>query len=80
MRYIKEQIEQYKDRQSKKKLNDIIAISKEKFQIREYNGEVYLTVDGQLICPMSMLRNDEVSVLSDIRDLFIDRKCAGIER
>ena len=80
MRYIKEQIEQYKDRQSKKKLNDIIAISKEKFQIREYNGEVYLTVDGQLICPMSMLRNDEVSVLSDIRDLYIDRKCAGIER
>ena len=80
MRYIKEQIEQYKDRHSKKKLNDIIAISKEKFQIREYNGEVYLTVDGQLICPMSMLRNDEVSVLSDIRDLYIDRKCAGIER
>lgn len=41
------------------------------FQIEENDGSLWLTFDGNLICPTTMLNGDALSVLKEIRQLYI---------
>ena len=43
------------------------------YQVKEYNGEIWLTYDGNLICPVSMLKEGPVESLNKIRAYYMVR-------
>lgn len=43
------------------------------YQLCEYNGEIWLTYGDHLICPTEMLKDDAVTVVKTVRQLFVDR-------
>ena len=47
--------------------------AKELYQVQEYQGEIWLTFDGRLVCPASMLKDSPVDALKTMRALYIER-------
>ena len=45
------------------------------FQLCEYDGEMWLTFNGNLILPTSCLKDDPLATLAHIRELFVKREC-----
>ena len=45
--------------------------AREIFQIREHNGEIWLTHCGSLVCPCSMLNVEPVEALREMRGLYV---------
>lgn len=43
------------------------------YQVQEYNGELWLTFNGNLFCPASMMKNDAVDSVGELRKMFIER-------
>lgn len=50
----------------------IIEKSDELFQIREFLGELWLTYNGNCVCPMSMFKSDTLYALKEMRNLYIE--------
>lgn len=48
------------------------------FQLTEYDGSIWLTYNGCLVCPCSMLKDAPVNALQQMRDCYINRN-AGQE-
>lgn len=46
--------------------------AKEIYQIKEKNGELWLTFNGYSVIPASMLRDDIITSLETLRNLFIN--------
>jgi len=44
------------------------------YQIREFDGELWLTYSDGLVCPCSMLNVSPVEAIKTMRDLYIKRK------
>lgn len=44
------------------------------FQITEYDGEIWITFNGNLVCPSSMLNLEPVEAIRKMRELYIKRK------
>lgn len=53
-----------------------IKDSKSMFQVREYNGELWLTHGESLICPCSYFKEDYAKVLHKVRESYIKRQLA----
>ena len=47
--------------------------ARDKFQIEEFNGYLYLTCDNTLVCPMDMFDQEPIDALIMIRDLYVKR-------
>lgn len=47
--------------------------SKDIYQIKEYDGEIWLTYNGALICPMALFSEKPIEVLSKIRESYVKR-------
>lgn len=43
------------------------------YQIQEYGGEIWLTYNGNLICPCSMLNEDPVKAIGVMREMYVAR-------
>lgn len=43
------------------------------FQITEYQNELWITFNGNLVCPCSMLNMEPVDALTKMRELYIKR-------
>lgn len=43
------------------------------FQLRENNGEIWLTFADSLVCPATMLKDDVVKAVSEMRRMYIER-------
>lgn len=43
------------------------------YQIREMNGQLWLTYDGCPVIPSTMLKTDIVATLNVIRNLYVER-------
>lgn len=43
------------------------------FQVREYEGKLWLTFSGNLICPCDMFKSEPMNSLNEIRDLYVER-------
>ena len=65
-----------------KSLTDILFGSKRertkkeaetKFQITEYDGKLWLTVDNTLVCPDDMFCYETITTLTEIRRLYVER-------
>lgn len=49
------------------------------YQIKEFNGELWITYNGALICPTDMLAGDDsVKALQEIRELYVDRNATEV--
>lgn len=44
------------------------------FQIKEKGGELWLTYNGWLVCPCSMLKDTPVDAITKMRELYIERE------
>ncbi len=47
--------------------------AEEAFQITEYGGELWFISDRCLICPCSMMKDDPLESLKELRRLFVER-------
>ena len=47
--------------------------SRSLYQLCEFNGEIWLTYGGNLVCPSSMLKDEPVEAVEKMRDLYIGR-------
>ena len=69
-----------KENNRKRKENEkrmrAIALANDLFQVCEYKNAIWLTYDGELICPCSMF-NDSLflpgALLQQMRDLYVER-------
>ena len=47
--------------------------AQETYQIKEFDGKLWLTKDGALICPMDMFQAKPIDALDEIRGLYVKR-------
>lgn len=47
--------------------------AQEKYQIEEYNGVLWITLDGTLVVPESLLGEDAITVVKKLRDMYVER-------
>ena len=52
---------------------NLLAKSKEVYQLQEYMGEIWLIHNGGLVCPQKMLNGNIIDVLNEIRCMYIAR-------
>ena len=43
------------------------------YQIQEYDGRLWLTFSGALVCPTDMFKNAPIDSLNEIRNLYVER-------
>ena len=54
-----------------RKRRDIVQRAEYLFQVKEHGGELWLTFSGCLVCPASMLKNDVVKAVEEMRNLYM---------
>lgn len=45
----------------------------EVFQLKEYDNQIWLVVNGGLVCPVSMLNEEPVVAINMMRVMYMDR-------
>lgn len=70
MNKIAKRIRDWRRRKERKYLEDFV---KSGLQVREYEGEYWLTVRGEAVLPERFLKNDAVSTLKELRPMFVER-------
>ena len=73
MKTIQQLRAQYRTRKRTKNYHELLERSCDLFQLKEYLSEIWLTYDGNLICPVSFLKGEPVSALQEIRKLYVQR-------
>ena len=43
------------------------------YQIQEYDGKLWLTFGGALVCPTDMFKTEPIETLTEIRKLYVER-------
>lgn len=43
------------------------------YQIQEFDGKLWLTYNGALICPMTLFSESPIDTLNEIRILYVER-------
>ena len=64
-------------------LKQAIEKSEELYQICEFNGDIWLTYDGHLVCPITMFADSTfaVTILKQMREYYLkDVKGLNIEK
>jgi hypothetical protein len=82
MRWFKELIAKRKERWHKNAINGAKSEAKRLFQIKEYNSLLWLTYNGQLVAPFTLLCGGEdvnecIALLNTIRDIYVERVLNG---
>ena len=65
--------ERYKQNRDESNHEDVVRNSQRLFQLTEYNGEIWLTYEGELVCPCSMLKEEPVKAVCAMRNLYVER-------
>ena len=60
-------------REQEKKLVENTERAADLYQIREYESQLWLTFNGNLICPCSMLNDEPVVALNVMRKMYVER-------
>lgn len=61
----------YRKSQAEKKRQDDIANAERIFQVKEHNGELWLTHDGRLVCPCTMLTEPPCEAVKKMREYYL---------
>ena len=64
-------------RRYNKAYKSAMRMSEYLYQVREYQGELWLTFNDSLVCPCALLRGDITDVLVDIRSAYVTRRMIG---
>lgn len=46
----------------------------ELYQIKEHNGELWITYDGRLFAPQSLFTEDVIAIIGNLRECYIKEK------
>ena len=66
-------VKKIKERRDEIRLHRLHEKAKYAFQIQELNGQLWLTSFGVCVLPCEMLKEDPLSVLVTIRELWVKR-------
>ena len=66
-------IEKYFGPTEAEKKKEVIENANTLYQVCEFNGELWITYVGSLVCPCSMLKDDAVEAIRKMRELYIER-------
>lgn len=66
-------VEKYFGQTDEQKKAEAAETAAELYQVREYNGELWLTYSGNLVCPSSMLKDEPVEAVRKMRELYVER-------
>ena len=85
MGWLRDLIKNRKEKWHKNAIKGAKREAERLFQIKEHNSLIWLTCNGQLIAPFTMLCSGEdvnecVALLRAIRDLYAERVVNGNER
>ena len=53
--------------------------AEEIYQLKEFDGEIWLTMNGALVCPERLLDGEAVSTLKSIRRLYVERNATDYD-
>ena len=53
--------------------------AKQIYQIEEFDGNIWLTYNGALVCPTDMFNDTPLAALSEIRQLYVERNTKSHE-
>ena len=48
------------------------------YQVREYEGEIWLTFNGEIVCPMGMFKEETIAALEMIREMYVRRNATDV--
>lgn len=71
---IKEYVKKWKNRRAMKKRLQREWKAEELFQLKEYNGKIWLTFNGNRVCPCDMLKEQPVEAVRQMRELYVEEK------
>jgi hypothetical protein len=54
--------------------NSVVGRANEAYNVMIYDDELWLTCNGALVCPCSMLKDEPVDAVEKMRKLFVERK------
>lgn len=69
---MKKIIQRIQQRMQEKRVREVKERADELFQLCENNGELWLTYAGYLVIPASLLANDPILTLKQIRQYYIE--------
>ena len=70
---IKDIIRKWRENAMRKKERDLFFRASELYQIREFDGCLWVTYDGKLICPLGMFSEDGITVITKMRTMYLSR-------
>ena len=74
MNYIREFLKRRSEKKAAALHEEMVADAVSLYQVQEYQGELWLTYSGNLVCPCSMLKSEPVESVAKMRELYIKRK------
>lgn len=71
--WIKKSYSDYKENSRQDRMQMIIEKSRDMYQVKEFDGALWLTFNGQYVCPCSMLKGEAIESLSEMRSLYVTK-------
>lgn len=68
--FIKEFIDSCIAKRHTKRINRIKSEARERIQINEFGGELWLTYDGRHVCPIDIFEKDALDVINAVRSAY----------
>ena len=65
--------EKFRKNKKVKDKEDVTSFSLSLYQLKEHGGEIWLTYDGHLVCPCTMLNVSPVEAVQKMRELYVER-------
>lgn len=66
-------IERYKEYMRRRQERRLIQLSREVYQAKELDGELWLTHNGSPVLPASKIYGNLVDTIKEMRNLFVER-------
>ena len=67
-------IKRWKEYLKTKREKELEERAEELYQMKEHEGEMWITFDGELIMPTRFIDGDPIQVLRQIRAAYVERK------
>ena len=71
---IKDIITKWRKHLAEKRAEHRIREAEDRYQLQEYNSQLWLTYCGALVCPTTMLKDDAIAAVNVMRFMYIERK------
>lgn len=66
-------IDKYFGQTEEQRKKEALEAANNLYQVCEFENELWLTYNGNLVCPCSMLKDDAVEAVRKMRELYIER-------